>query len=1136
MENAMVDRNGALAVRPGLRYLSYEDSPDMDPTDDAYPGLAYSLPLVGGQEPFYTLKGEKALLFGVREIDGTVGFRAILMTDPFRVVFGLEDPAIGFTIPQGTANMNFSEATTHVEYLQINNRIIAMSDAGEDIRVFFVGMEKVAKRMSNVSVPDWTDADKLTAIQPDAAWVATQTVTVRTNELLNPSFEIGTYLWTPSDTTRLSPGTPADPVSGTHVLHVESRPARTNMITRPLHDLATLPENSIINGWYPLEQFGHETRVITDHGYLRIYDMHVAEGPFLAYSAKAHENVVPGQKYRLAFDYTIGQDITPQARFTFHSVNGAKIGDDVVFELPEENGRWVSDAVPAPSGTVTIRAWVGGTGHGPVVTYVRIKDVVLCQDGEPTTLLTGASGTDCHWTGAVNQSASVYHPVQTVKVTSARVPVPKRALSGSASVRTMGQTFTIGMTTFNKYGNVVDIPTAGASPAAGAWFRAHAGSPMVGAGAVSAELSIEIPGVGYGQYIEVDAAMLESNTSLLGTYFDGSTAGTPITANNWMDRFSPHASPSRQRIMPGTSMPSPETPTANTLIATGGAAANEFKLGMFYTFENEIGESAPSRVLEIRMSRAWSNWRWETANAAGEPSGTATDVAELCADQLVVRLPQAVYEQALSEGAVKWHLYVLAWSDQDPVPVEGDRFTTTFMYDTELSDTLPYFEGGMVKLTPNRRIGTVSLPLPSLSNRVNYSTPPKSRSGMVASDRMVLVGDPTELATIKWTSNAFGEYTNFSAAAGGGEKTLTSGNLNLPVAVVLWQNPQSVDTLTILCQGEDGYSSAYYMQPATVQAASGVTAIMGFEETTNTPGTLSPYAVEVMNNGMYRPTMMGLLKSTAQNYNINHKMFSDKIANMWRGLQARQWMMSAQLDNRFYLLVNNPRGAALEEGCKGNEIWVLDIGAENGNWSRLLIQAAALREFDISGHTYMGVTRPEGLYYLDPDYRRDDYVTDIREVRSRPIPWRIMTNTQGANRAHDAWAHVQQVQITLGAFQGKMRYGVMGLDLHGKMVDVSKIMSDERRIFDTGYEWNVHDKLRIGRDLMEWEFYAESLDGEDGTGVLAVVQYRYTPVSVNVGTEFGSVETFEYGSNVANGPDGYAANGIPLTYMDYRRN
>ncbi len=62
------------------------------------------------------------------------------------------------------------------------------------------------------------------------------------------------------------------------------------------------------------------------------------------------------------------------------------------------------------------------------------------------------------------------------------------------------------------------------------------------------------------------------------------------------------------------------------------------------------------------------------------------------------------------------------------------------------------------------------------------------------------------------------------------------------------------------------------------------------------------------------------------------------------------------------------------------------------------------------------------------------------------------------------------------------------------------------------------------------------LEDEDGTGALAVVQYRYTPASVNVGTEFGSVETFEYGRNVEDGPDGYSLNGIPRSYVDMRRN
>ena len=39
---------------------------------------------------------------------------------------------------------------------------------------------------------------------------------------------------------------------------------------------------------------------------------------------------------------------------------------------------------------------------------------------------------------------------------------------------------------------------------------------------------------------------------------------------------------------------------------------NPYKMGCFYTFENEIGESAPSKITEVRMQRPQSNWKWET--------------------------------------------------------------------------------------------------------------------------------------------------------------------------------------------------------------------------------------------------------------------------------------------------------------------------------------------------------------------------------------------------------------------------------------------------------------------------------------------------------------------------------------------
>lgn len=104
------------------------------------------------------------------------------------------------------------------------------------------------------------------------------------------------------------------------------------------------------------------------------------------------------------------------------------------------------------------------------------------------------------------------------------------------------------------------------------------------------------------------------------------------------------------------------------------------------------------------------------------------------------------------------------------------------------------------------------------------------------------------------------------------------------------------------------------------------------------------------------------------------------------------------------------------------------------------------------------------------------------EVHSRPIPWKFETNTQGANRAHDAWCHLQQVQVTLGSFLGSVRYGIRGLDINGKQVDVSKVFTDNRHLFDVGYEWSIHDRLRVGRDMMEWVFYAETLPSGWDTG------------------------------------------------------
>ena len=78
------------------------------------------------------------------------------------------------------------------------------------------------------------------------------------------------------------------------------------------------------------------------------------------------------------------------------------------------------------------------------------------------------------------------------------------------------------------------------------------------------------------------------------------------------------------------------------------------------------------------------------------------------------------------------------------------------------------------------------------------------------------------------------------------------------------------------------------------------------------------------------------------------------------------------------------------------------------------------------------------------------------------------------------------------------------------------------------------DFLEVRADLKEWFFFAESLPDTASYGAINFVQYRFTPVSVNVGYSYGSVETFEYGRAEAGAPTN-TNNGVPQPYLDQRR-
>jgi hypothetical protein len=1135
MENMLVDRNGALCVRPGLQFLSYILPPDYDTTDDAG-GYAYPFELVGNQEPFFVEGGGKALLFGVRENDGTVGFRALLFSGVSTIVHNLTDPEIGFRIPQGEAVLNFSADTTHIEYLQIDNKIFALSDNAENMRLFMVGTEKLAKKLGSISVPEWDDGHKLTVMHPEESWIlGKQPTAFRTNKVLNPSFEDSLAYWihaTEGTSWKWQKEPTISPVSGDRVLEIWSTPTRTNLCPSPL-DRTTITG---LNGWKPHATWGNPTLTETQ-GWMKITDRS-GKGLYLAYAAKAPAKA--GTKYKVAVTHSHASDTVPRVVLTFYGANGQKVADSTDLVMPGNNRRFVSDSITAPTGTTSVRVSLGGTNQKSNATYIKVKDVVLCEAGESTDPFSGSSGTDYHWTGTPNASPSEYHPPRDIWIYCAHVPIPgSQPLCGSVYVAGVNSAKTAMITTrrYNRDSTFLDGVDGTVTAPHGSFARMHASFASGRSDAVLSRFRVRINGVGRGERFYIDAAMLEPGVTVPGAYFDGATPPTETEAYQWDDPRKPHESASSMyQLGAPLTAPTPETPTSNTLIATGGATANQYKMAFFYTFENEVGESAASKIVEVRTKRPWSDWLWEIPNSVGEPSGTVSSIAEKCADQLVAMLPPAVYDRALAEGALRWNLYAMSWTDQDPVPVTALHLTSKELYSDQQAmlmaarsgTSVAYKDGGWISVTPARKVGQDEMLLPTKTNRRNYSDPSRGRTGLVAGDRMIIVADPSDLASIRWSSNRMGEYTNFSAIKGGGVKTLVSGNLFVPASVVLWQNPQSVDTITVLCMGVDGLSSSYYMHPASVSAQSGSLAVMGFEETTNTPGTVSPYAAEVLNNALYRPIDQSLLKSTASNYNINHKSLTDAIENMWKALDSKNWIMSAQLDNRLFYLVHNPNGELLEDGCKGNEIWVYDVQAgEAGVWSRLLVQGRALRTIEYGNHQYMSVTKPDGLYYFDHDARMDDYVDpDTYEVKQRSIPWMFETNTQGANKAHDAWCHLQQLQVTFGNWQGEAEYGLRGLTLSGTAIDINKRFTDDSPILGERMLWDTDDYLLIRRDMKEWHFYARSTD-EPSSGQISLIQYRYTPVSVNVGYEYGSIETFEYGANVLYGPNVAYVNGIP---------
>ena len=153
MHNCSVTADGALRIRPGLRRVL-----DVPADGD----------IVGTFEHFYLLREDgtayKALLFAVRESDDSVGFR--VASDPNNTGhMQVQNLTEVFEYPPGQ-DPNFHRGTqfsdlSYVKYVQIDNKILAMSDNEEPFRLFQVGLAK--PKMSvirKIERPEYTLGDR----------------------------------------------------------------------------------------------------------------------------------------------------------------------------------------------------------------------------------------------------------------------------------------------------------------------------------------------------------------------------------------------------------------------------------------------------------------------------------------------------------------------------------------------------------------------------------------------------------------------------------------------------------------------------------------------------------------------------------------------------------------------------------------------------------------------------------------------------------------------------------------------------------------------------------------------------------------------------------------------------------------
>lgn len=1066
MDNVMITRDGAARVRPGLRSYMQTKAP---------------FPIVGSHELFYTAEG-KAYLVAVREtievVEDTgpverevVGFRVIAENDDGEIVMQtLEE--MGFSLGSDPESITFSSATTYVRYLQIDNKIYALSNAPDPMVMFWVGEQRKAKRLQGIVRPEWNTADKGSVFHVDGGWVdGSAPTSSRKNLCTNPDFEKSVEKWSRGHTGMAHWWSTAK-FYGSRSLGCRSLESRRNYVTSPLYS----PHTTGLHGWSAGPRVN---RISVEGTSMRIHAERQATDSF-GYAWSNRTSVPGGGRFRFAFDLTGKENARKwMTAVRFFRANGDVIGGttEVGGNTNLTNERKYSKEFVIPSQAASMRVMIGVAPKASNVNAkLDIKNVTLNEHDVSTAALDGEDGADYYWEGTTNASRSLYHPGRDVWLDSDQVGASPGSYMASAYVwGSANVTVQIQARAYNSSGTLI-AHTTGSVTGIGSWQRISAPALTAPSGTTRVNVRVIARDLERAERLYVDGVLLERSATL-GNYFSGATAKSGNLRYRWAGTA--HLSQSFEELFT-TTPPTAETPASDTLVSST-KAKNVYSFSFFYTISNELGESAPSQPVTITTQRPWTKWEWET------PAGADTDDPELCADQLILKMPQAVFDAAVEAKATKWTGYFSTWGPNDVPPVTAIKFA-----EVDLSNDPAYEEEGFARLTPRQvAFGGTDPVIPTETTRQDATDPTKGSQGLVAADRLILVGDPTDPARITWSSGFPGDYANFSALLGGGSKQLTSGNLYLTACVKLWQNPQSVDTLTLLNYGDDGRSNAYYMQPATITSLSETINVMGFEEVTGMGGTSSPYGCEVVNNGLYRPEHHALMKSTANNYNITTRTMTDDISNMWRALQQPRKIVSAALDNRIYYLVHNIFGDTLEEHCNGNEVWVLDLASKEPAWSRWRVQGTSLRVMEYDNVVMMSVVHPDGIFTFHPDRYTDDRFADDGTLERVNIPWYLETNTQGANRAHDAWCNLQQANVILGNFEGQMAYGIRGKDVNGMDIDLSKQVvsaapppdltiqdDDSVELFSlpTLSPDSQEDYFLVRKLMKEWVFYAGSID------------------------------------------------------------